>query len=70
MEIASGTVVWVRAGDVGQSEIVPALPPATPDDLGRIITLPGGAGVMDVAYICLKSASDVYGWRQFAVGGP
>lgn len=61
---------WVQIGEIGQSEVVLALPGATAVDEGRIITFVSGAGVQSVAYICLKSIADVYNWIQFAVGGP
>lgn len=40
-----------------------ALPTASVDYRGQVYTVLGGAGVADVAYICIKNASDAYIWQ-------
>lgn len=40
-----------------------ALPTASVDYRGQVFTFLGGAGVADVAYICIKNASDAYIWQ-------
>ena len=38
------------------------LPPASEEYRGRIWVVPGGVGVSDTAYICVKDNTDTYVW--------
>ena len=61
---------WVRIGEVGETDVVGALPPATVNNEGRMLTLTAAPGARSRAYICLKSDSNTYSWIEFANGGP
>lgn len=45
-----------------------ALPTAIAELRGCLYVVQGGAGVADVAYICLKGAADTYSWVSIATG--
>jgi hypothetical protein len=48
------------------TEAVAALPTASAAFRSGILTLQGGTGVADEAYVCLKKADGSYHWKQFA----
>lgn len=46
---------------------VTSLPAASISSRGRILRVEGGAGTADVLYICRKTASDSYEWKQLDI---
>ena len=48
-------------------ERVDALPTASVEYRGRLMTLKGGAGVADILKFCRKTAADAYEWATVTV---
>ncbi|MGC5328355.1 hypothetical protein [Brevibacillus sp. SYSU BS000544] len=48
----------------GRSLSVEVLPTADASQRGRIVIVTGGTGVADVIYVCVKTSSDSYIWKQ------
>ncbi len=63
--LASDTVAW--SGAV-RSRRTAALPTATSQWEGVVITLQGGAGVASTLNVCLKSSGDTYSWKVVSTG--
>lgn len=64
MERITGVIEWVRIGEVGETDIVAALPAPSADLEGDIVTLNQGVGVRDEFYICIKDETEAYVWVQ------
>lgn len=45
-----------------------ALPTASADFAFQLLGVPGGAGVADVVYCCVKAAADTYSWKAVTTG--
>ncbi len=69
IENFSGVVEWIKIGEVGETEMVVALPVAVVENEGQILTLTAAPGSRTRSYICLKSDSNAYSWVEFANGG-
>lgn len=46
-----------------------ALPVASSNWEGKVVTIPGGAGARDRSYACLKADDDNYHWVEVVNGG-
>lgn len=65
LTLASDTVCFAGAVRPRRST---ALPTATVQWEGVLMTVQGGAGVASVTSVCLKSAADTYSWKTLATG--
>lgn len=62
---------WVKdVADGGLPEIPrrASLPTASADYRFRMVAIPGGTGVADVVYVCLKDNAEAYAWEVAATG--
>ena len=63
--LASDSICW---SGLVRSRRTAALPTASAQWNGVIVTLQGGAGVADQLYVCLKSSADTYSWKSIITG--
>jgi hypothetical protein len=65
-QITTTMNVSVPAGIIINTTL--AKPTCAVAERGRIWVDQGGAGVADLAFICLKNSTDDYNWIQFVIG--
>lgn len=56
----------ILRGQLPRAVTLETLPTASSDLRHVVVVIPGGAGVADAAYVCIKNASDTYEWVKFS----
>ena len=56
----------ILRGQLPRAVTLETLPTASSDLRHVVVVIPGGAGVADAAYVCIKNATDTYEWVKFS----